>query len=103
MEVFVNDLEYRQETLCRPTRLVALYDPLSLAYAPMRILNDIVEAFVLAMLHTGQNAALSGWITPELVGDQHPWHILTAYQQFAEKADRGLLVPARVHHEELTS
>ena len=65
----------------------------------MRILNDIVEAFVLAMLHTGQNAALSGWITPELVGYQFPWGFTLTLQHFPKEPFSSSLVPLFGHQD----
>jgi hypothetical protein len=47
---------------------------------------------VLAMLHPGQDLALRGTIAFPLVGDNHPWNVLTALEELAEELLGGLFV-----------
>jgi hypothetical protein len=63
----------------------------------MRVLRPIVEAFVLAMLDTGQQLLFRCARAPQLIRNQHPRHLLTALEQLAEELLGGLLVPPTLH------
>ena len=61
-----------------PTHLLkALHNAFSLTDPPMRILNHVVEPFVLTILDAGQDTAFCSGVTAQLVGDQDTGHILT--------------------------
>jgi len=47
---------------------------------------------VLAVLDTSQDFLLCRRVAGQLVGNDHPWHILQAYAQFAEELFGGVFV-----------
>ena len=69
-----------------------LHAPLPLARRLGRVLGPVVQVAVLAMLHPGQDLALRGTIALPLVGDHHPWNVLTALEERAEALLGGLFV-----------
>jgi hypothetical protein len=58
---------------------------LALARRPMRVLTPIIERAALAMLYAGQYLTLRCPLALELIGDHHPRHVLTPFEQRAEK------------------
>jgi hypothetical protein len=58
----------------------------------MRVFGAIIQALVLAMLHTRHDLLLRSGVTAQLVGNQYAGHILAALQQFTEELLRGGLV-----------
>jgi hypothetical protein len=58
----------------------------------MRVFCPIVQAFVLAVLHTRQDLTFRRSIALQLIGDDHAWDVLQPFEQFAKKTFRGLLV-----------
>src|SRR5215831_10126128 len=59
----------------------------------MRVLRTVIEIPMLAMFNARQELPLGGPVAFELIGDEHPWDILTAFEELAEKLLRGLFVP----------
>ena len=74
-----------------------LQEALSFANPTMRILDPIVQPFMLTMFNTGQYRARR--IAPQLVGDDYPWDILIATQDLAEETGCCLLVAPFVHQD----
>ena len=59
----------------------------------MRMLTPVIEIAALAVFPSRQQLLLRGTIAVQLVGDEHPRHVLQALQQLAEELLGGLLVP----------
>src|SRR5919197_6016659 len=65
----------------------------------MRIRAAVVEITALPVFHPGQDLALGRTVALELIRDDHPWHVLQALEQRAEKFLRGLLVAPALHQD----
>jgi hypothetical protein len=65
----------------------------------MRILTPVIEIPTLPVFDPGQDLALGRAVALELIRDNHPWHVLQALQQLAEKLLRGLLVAPTLHQD----
>ena len=65
----------------------------------MRILTPVVEIAALAMFDARQNLALGGAVALQFIRDNHPWDILTAFEQLAEKLLRCLLVASALYQD----
>jgi hypothetical protein len=61
-----------------------LHPALSLAGGLVRILDAVVEIAMLPMFHTRQHLTLGGAVALKLIRDDHPGHILAAFQQLPE-------------------
>jgi hypothetical protein len=59
----------------------------------MRVLGPVVQILRPTMLHPRYQPATSNPIAGQLVGHQHPGHVLQAREQLAEEPGRGLGVP----------
>jgi hypothetical protein len=57
---------------------------------PMRVLGPVVQISALSVLDAGKKLALRNAVTPQLVGHDHPWHVLQALQQPSEAQLRQL-------------
>ncbi len=51
----------------------------------MGVFRSVVEALVLPMLHTTQQFLFGCPIAGQLIGDHHPWDVLTALEQLAKE------------------
>jgi hypothetical protein len=51
------------------------------------------------MFHTRPCLSLRRAVAPELIRDQHPGHILAAFQQLTEACLRGLHIPPRLEED----
>ena len=51
----------------------------------VRVFRTIIQAFVLSVLDAHEDLALGCTIAGKFVGDDHPWYILAALQEVAEK------------------
>jgi hypothetical protein len=80
-------------------RFEPLHAPLPLARGLMRVLRTVVEGAVLAMLYPGQHLALRRAVALELIRDQHPGDILTAFEERAEERLGGVLVAPPLHED----
>jgi hypothetical protein len=49
----------------------------------MRVFTPVIEIAALAVLHAKQELALRGTVAFELIGDDHPWDIQQALEEFA--------------------
>jgi len=82
-------------------RLAGGFEPLHLAFSSsgraMGVLRAVVEVSALPVLDIGQQMALSYPIASELVGDDHPGHILQALQQTPEEPLGGFRIPSVLH------
>jgi hypothetical protein len=58
----------------------------------MRVLAPVIEIPTLAVLHPRKDLALRGPVAFEFIGDDHPWDVLTAFEQLAKELLRGLFV-----------
>src|SRR5215471_576641 len=65
----------------------------------MRIFTAVVQITILAMLHPGQDLALRRTVTLELIGNDHPWHVLQPLEQLTEKLLRRLFVASALHED----
>ena len=74
---------------CKP-----LHTPLPLTRGLVRVFCPVVEIPVLAMFDTRQDFTLGCTIAFQLIGDDHPRHVLQALEQLAEELLRRLLVPS---------
>ena len=63
----------------------------------MRILGSIVEAFVLAVLHTRQQRLFGCSIARQFIGDQYTRDILTAFQELAKELLRSCFIPSALN------
>ena len=48
------------------------------------------------MFHSRYHLALGGSVTLEPIGDEHPWHILQAFEELFEELLGRLLVPSQM-------
>ena len=71
-------------------RFEPLHLPLSSSRRSMRVLGPIVQISALSVLNAGKQLTLSDAIAPQLVGHNHPRHILQTLQQPLEEALRGV-------------
>jgi hypothetical protein len=55
--------------------------------------RSIARALVLPVLHATQQFLFGCPITHQLIGDHHPWDVLTALQQLPKELLRGYFVP----------
>jgi hypothetical protein len=60
------------------------------------VFGTIIQIAVLPMFHTGPHLALSRAVALELIRDEHPGHVLAAFQQLTEACLRGLRIPLRL-------
>src|SRR5258708_25755907 len=65
----------------------------------MRVFCPIVQAFVLAMLHSRQDLAFGCSIALQLIGDDHAWNVLELFEQLAKKPLRRLLIAPALHQD----
>ena len=82
-------------------RMAGGFEPLhaifSLACGAMRVLATIIEGATLAMLHPGQDLTLRRAIALQLLGDDHPWHVLQTLEQRAKKLLRRVRIAPALH------
>jgi hypothetical protein len=92
-------------TICReePLSLSGGFEPLPPSFplpcGLMRVLGAIVQVAMLAMLYARQDFALRCPIALELIGDDDPCDVLTAFEEFAEKLLGGHFVAAPLHED----
>ncbi|SRR6266511_3014257 len=79
--------------------LEALQVPLPLAGRLVRVFGAVIEIPMLAVLHTRENLPLRRAVAFQLVGDDHPGHVLAPFQQLAEERLRRFLVPPALDYE----
>ena len=65
----------------------------------MRILTPVIEIPTLAVLYPWEDLALCGTIALQFVRDDHPWDVLTSFEQLAEKLLRSLFVASALHQD----
>jgi hypothetical protein len=82
----------RQKTLGMTRGFKPLHPALALPCRAMRVFTSVIEIATLTMFDPRQNLALRGAVTFQLIRDDHPGDILTAFEQLAEKLLRGLFV-----------
>jgi hypothetical protein len=61
--------------------------------------RPIIQAFVLAMLHTRQELAFGGSIALQFIGDDHAWSILESFEELPKKSFRRLCVPSALYQD----
>src|SRR5215469_11237037 len=69
-------------------RLEPLHLPLSPPRRPMRILRRIIQIPALSVLDAGKQVTLSDAVAPQLVGHDHPRHVLQTLQKPPKEALR---------------
>jgi hypothetical protein len=65
----------------------------------MRVLTPVIEVATLTVFHARQYLTLRRAVAFELIRDNHPWDILTAFEQLAEELLRGLFVAPALHQD----
>ena len=90
MEVAVDEGMSGEEVLGLFGRFEPLHLPLSSSRRPMRVLGPIVQISALSVLDAGKQLTLSDAIAPQLVGHDHPRHVLQTLQKPPEEALRGV-------------
>jgi hypothetical protein len=65
----------------------------------MEVLTPVIEIATLAMCHPGQDLPFGRAITLELVRDDHPRHVLQAFEQLTKKFLCRCLVPPALHQD----
>jgi hypothetical protein len=90
MEVTVDEGVSGEEVLGLSGRFEPLHVSLSSSGWPMRVLGPVVQISALSVLDAGKKLALRNAVTPQLVGHDHPWHVLQALQQPSEAQLRQL-------------
>ena len=98
-EVLGNRTIGGKETLGVPRRFKPLYPLLPLAGGLVRILREIIQIAMLAVLHPRQDFPLGGPRAFEVIGDDHPWNVLAALEGLAEELLGGLLVPPPLYED----
>jgi len=88
-----------EEPLRVPGRLEPLHTPLPLTSGLVRVLSTVVQVPVLPMLHARQELAHGRAVALQLIRDEHPWDILTAFEELTEEFLRSLLVPPPLHQD----
>jgi hypothetical protein len=63
------------------------------------VLRTIVQALVLAVLHARKELAFRCSVAGQLVGGDHPWHVVQAFEQFAEELLGSVLVASALHQD----
>ncbi len=58
----------------------------------MGILRAVIQRAVLAMFYSGQEFPLWRAVALQLIGHEHPKHILAPFEEFAEERLRRFLV-----------
>ena len=72
---------------------------LPLARGLVRVFGPIVEVAVLSMFHPRQHLPLRGTIALQLIGDDHAWDILAAFEELAEELLRGDRIAPSLHQD----
>ena len=90
MEVAMDERVRVKEVLSLFRRFESLHLPLSSPRRSMRVLGSIIQISALSVLDARKQLALSDAIAPQLVGHDHPWHVLQALQQPSEAQLRQL-------------
>src|SRR5215213_10234706 len=65
----------------------------------MRVFRSVARAFVLSMLHAGQQLLFGRAIACQRIRDQHTWHILTALEQLAKELLGSLFVTSALNQD----
>lgn len=65
----------------------------------MRIFRSIVQSFALPMLHARQDLTFGRSITLQFICDDHSWHVVQPFEEFAEKSFRRLFVVPALHQD----
>src|SRR5688500_3992872 len=78
-------------------RFEAPHGSLPLSRRLVREFCPIVEAFVLPMFDARQHLTLGCAIACQLVRDNHPRHVLTPFEEFAEKLLGSRLIQSALH------
>jgi hypothetical protein len=88
-----------EKPLCVPSGLESLHAPLPLAGRLVGVLCAVVQVAVLAMLNPRKDFPLRRTVALELIRDDDPRDILTAFEELAEELLRRLLVPSALHQD----
>ncbi len=99
MEVPVDECVGGEEVLGLARRFESLHLPLSSPGRPMRVLCPIVKIAALSMLDARKHLTLSHTVAPQLVGHEHPRHILQTLQQSLEEALRSGGIAPGLHQD----
>jgi len=99
MEVTVDECVSGEEVLGLLGRFEPLHLPFSSSRWSMRVLGPVVQISALSVLDAGKELALRNAITPQLVGHDHPRHILQIPQQASEEAPRRFGVAAGLNED----
>jgi hypothetical protein len=89
--------ERGQEPLCTTGRAELFHGALPHPGGLVGVLGPVVQVLRLAMLNRSQHATSRRLVAAQLVGDQHPGHVLQALEKLAKN-----LVAARVSRRDVT-
>jgi hypothetical protein len=76
-----------------PWGFEALHAPFPLAGGLVGVLGPVVQIAVLPVFDARQKLPFCGPIAFQLIGDDDPWDIVTAFEELAEELLGGLLIP----------
>ena len=96
-EVLGNRTIGGEEALGVARGLESSHAPLALAGGLVGVFGAVVEISVLAVLHPREHLPLRGAVAFQLVGNDHPGHVLAPPQQLAEELLGRVLVPTALH------
>ena len=82
-----------------PAGFEPLHVVLALPRRTMRVFTPVIEVATLPVFHPGQDLPLRRTIAFELIGNDHPWHVLQALEQLTEKLLRRVRVAAALYQD----
>src|SRR5215210_4981134 len=83
-----------QEALGMAGGLEMAHGPLALARRLVGVFGTIVQPFMPAVLNARHDLLVGRFVTTKLVRNEHAWHVLAAFEEFAEELLGGRRVPA---------
>jgi hypothetical protein len=90
LEVTVDKCVSGEKVLGLPGRFESLHLPLSPSRRPMRVLGPIIQRSALSVLHAGKQLTPGDAVASQLVGHDHPRHILRTLQKPPEEVLRSM-------------
>src|SRR5215813_685869 len=83
----------RQKSLGMPRGLEPLHAILTLPRGTMGVLTAVVEVTTLPVFDPRQDLPFRRAVALQLVGDDHPWHVLQSLEQLTKELLGCLLIP----------
>ena len=91
---FANESKRGQKALGMAGRLKTPHGPFPVSRGLMRVFCPIIQALVLPVFDSRQHLLLGCPIALQLIGNDHPWDVLTPFQEFSEELLGGGLIPS---------